>query len=309
MYKVIKIILRCISIYRDYLLQALIEIYFYYKSPYPLLVLLKKISLANRKIRITIFPKSKGRNPIEQAIIDLIIELKKLNPFWGAQRISDELKKIGYIVSKPTVLKYLEIYSLGPPPGKGLTWTEFISNHKFKVGIDFTSVISFLGHQLFIFVIINLDTRELMHINITLNPCRDWILQQFRNAFFDLSDYPSLCICDRDTIFSGWFKDTMKSYFGMKVKPIPIKSPTKNGITERFHLSLKREGLKNIAFLSLEQSRQACINYQKYYNEYRPHQGIKSNIPNSKNSFPKTKSDFYKKEHLNGRFTTLEPAF
>ena len=273
-------------------------------------MILKKISLANRKIRITLFPRTKGRNPLNQATIELIIELKKLNPSWGAQRISDELKKIGHIVSKPTVLKYLEIYGINtPPPHKGLTWSEFINNHKFKIGIDFTSVISFWGHQLFIFVIINLDTRELMHINITLSTSRDWILQQFRNAFFDLSDYPSLCICDRDTIFSGWFKDTMKSYFGMKVKPIPIKSPSKNGITERFHLSLKTEGLENIIFLNFKQSQRACINYQKYYNNYRPHQGIKNNIPTSKNIFPKTKGDFYKKEHLNGRFTTLELAF
>ena len=80
MIKRIKMIFECISIYQHYLLQALIEIYFYYKSPYPLLVLLNKISLANRKIRITIFPKSKGRNLIDQATIDLIIELKKLNP-------------------------------------------------------------------------------------------------------------------------------------------------------------------------------------------------------------------------------------
>ena len=231
MLRIMKILFECISIYSHYLLQAFIEIYFYYKSPYPLLVILKKISLANRKIRITLFPRTKGRNPLDQATIELIIELKKLNPSWGAQRISDELKKIGHIVSKPTVLKYLEIYGINtPPPNKGLTWSEFINNHKFKIGIDFTSVISILGHQLFIFVIINLDTRELIYINITANPYREWVLQQFRNAFFDLNKYPSLCICDRDSVFCHEFKEKMKIYYGTKVLHIPIRSPSENGL-------------------------------------------------------------------------------
>ncbi len=91
---------------------------------------------------MTIFPKSNGRPPFDEEIIKLIIKLKKLNPAWGAQRISDELMKIGYKVSKPTVLKYLEINGLNnPTPYKGLNWSEFLSNHKFKITIDFTSLI------------------------------------------------------------------------------------------------------------------------------------------------------------------------
>jgi len=311
----IKKLFQCISIYQHYLFQAFIEVYFYYKSPYPLILFMKKIALANRKIRTTIFPKNIGRKPLCQETIDFLIELKKLNPSWGAQRISDELKKIGYIVSKPTVLKYLEIYGFNiPPPNNGLTWTEFLGNHKFKIGrsvatVDFTSVIAFLGHQLFIFVIINLDTRELLYINITLNPCKKWVLQQFRNAFFNLDEYPSLCICDRDTIFSGWFKETMKSYYGMKVLKIPFKSPHKNGTTERFHLSLKTEGLKNVVILNLEQGRRVCIEFQNYYNSYRPHQGIESKIPSFAKILPINKVNFDKKEHLDGKITTFEPSF
>ena len=44
---------------------------------------------------------------------------------------------------------------------KGLTWTEFIESHKFKIGIDFTSLISLMGHQLYIFVMIDLDRKNL----------------------------------------------------------------------------------------------------------------------------------------------------
>ena len=86
---------------------------------------------------------------MDQETINLIIEMKKLNPTWGGQRISDELAKIGYKACADTVRKYLEIYGLhDPSPRQGLSWKEFIDNHKFKVSIDFTSLISLMGHQL-----------------------------------------------------------------------------------------------------------------------------------------------------------------
>jgi hypothetical protein len=59
-------------------------------------------------------------------MISLIVRLKELNPTWGAQKISHELRKVGYIVSKKTVLKYLEINGLNNPlPRKILSWNEF----------------------------------------------------------------------------------------------------------------------------------------------------------------------------------------
>ena len=129
---------------------------------------LKKIALANRKTRIIWANHSVGRKPLDQDTIDLILKLKKFNPTWGGQKISDELDKVGYRVCKKTVLKYLEIHGLNNPSlRRGLTWTAFIKNHKFKIGIDFTSLISLMGHQLYIFVMIDLDRRNLISINVT----------------------------------------------------------------------------------------------------------------------------------------------
>ncbi len=104
---------------------------------------MKKLALAHRKIRIIWAPKSRGRKPLDKETIDLILELKSLNPTWGAQKISDELGKIGYKVCKKTVLKYLEINGLNAPaPYKSLRWPEFLKNHKFKIGIHFNSYCS-----------------------------------------------------------------------------------------------------------------------------------------------------------------------
>ena len=52
---------------------------------------------------------------------------------------------------------------------------------------------------------------KLLFINVTCSPHFDWVAQQFKNAFFDLDDYPSLCICDRDQIFEGRFERMLKA--------------------------------------------------------------------------------------------------
>lgn len=304
-------ILKSIKTYLDYMGQIFIEIYLHYTSPYPLYIIFKKISLAHRKLRIIWAKPRIGRKPLDQQTVDLIIELKSLNPKWGALRISNELAKIGHKVCKKTVLKYLEINGLlTPAPRNGLTWKQFLGNHKFRVGIDFTSLITLGGHQAFIFVIINIDTRELVHVNVTFNPTSEWIKQQFRDAFFDLDQFPTLCISDRDQIFAGWFKEMMMDYFETKVIQTPYRSPWKNGITERFHLSIKNEVFDNVIPINLNQTRRLCLQYQKYYNEHRTHQGINGNLPSKANPIKSSSRVKFKRQaHLEGKFTTFESEY
>ncbi|MBU0924591.1 integrase core domain-containing protein [bacterium] len=302
------LIYKILVIHLSYLHSALREIYLYYESPYPLYILMKKFSLANRKIKVTLLSNNRGRPQLDQKIVELILELKKLNPTWGAQRIVDELKKIGRKVSKQTVLNYLEIYGLRtPPPHNGLTWNEFLSSHKFKIGIDFTSKISIWGDQIFIFVILNLDTREILHIAPTFNPCSIWIKQQFKNAFYDLDEYPTLCLCDRDQIFARWFTVMMKDFFDIKVVHTPIKTPELNGKVERCHRSIKEEGLVNVIPITIPQTLTACGLYKDYYNKYRPHQGIDGKIPLRSDDMSTTNLFFERKKHLAGRITTFGP--
>ena len=282
-----------------------------YISPIFIVIILKKFALANRKLRIICAPISPGRPPLDQKIVDLIIQLKELNPKWGALRISLELRKVRIQVSKPTVLKYLEINGLmSPPKPGGLTWSQFLANHKFKISIDFTCMITTLGHQVFIFSIINLDSRELIWINSTYRPDKFWITQQFKNAFFDLEQYPTLCICDRDQIFSNWFSSMMKDFFEINVKKTAFKSPWQNGTIERFNHSLKHEVFESVVPINLNQIQRVCNEYKIYYNENRTHQGINGNIPGVTHKINPNKTSYFDlKSHLNGLFSTFENSY
>ena len=255
--------------------------------------------------------RKRGRKPLSDELRSLIIELKTLNHSWGGQRISDELKKIGIFVSKRTVLKVLSEEGLNsPPPHRNLKWSEYFQNHNFIIGIDFTSVFSLWGKQFFVLVILDLKSRVLLHINATFHPNREWLVQQFKNAFLDIELEPTLCLADHDGIYGLWLKPYLKSHFGMALIQIPYRKPKYNGRVERFHRSLKQEALNDIVPISLAQLQKVCGDYKKYYNSHRCHQAINGQIPaNYRNGLTLTRMEFTKKKHLNGRITSLEPVF
>ena len=155
---------------------------------------------------------------------------------------------------------------------------------------------------------LDLDSRKLIFINVTYNPTAEWITQQFRNAFLDCHEYPTLCICDNDQIFHNWFSKMLNDYFDMVVKRTPFRSPHKNGRVERFHLSLKTESFFDVTPINLLHSIRICREYQNYYNNFRPHQGIDSQMPGQFDCQALVAADkFYRKRHLGGKITSFEP--
>jgi putative transposase len=66
-----------------------------------------------------------GRPCVSREIRELIRQMSKANPLWGAPRIHGELLKLGIEVSQATVAKYMS--RQGKPPSQ--TWRTFLGNH------------------------------------------------------------------------------------------------------------------------------------------------------------------------------------
>ena len=66
-----------------------------------------------------------GRPCVSRETRDLIRQMSKANPLWGAPRIHGELLKLGIEVSQATVAKYMS--RQGRPPSQ--TWRTFLENH------------------------------------------------------------------------------------------------------------------------------------------------------------------------------------
>lgn len=73
--------------------------------------------------------KSKARTPqprVPEAVIVLIRAMTLDNRLWGSKRIRDELRKLGYHLTKPTIAKYIRQVRPTPPPRtSGQTWAVF----------------------------------------------------------------------------------------------------------------------------------------------------------------------------------------
>ena len=65
-----------------------------------------------------------GRPSVDREIRDLIRQMNKANPLWGAPRIHGELLKLGIEVSQATVGKYM-VRRVGTPSP---TWRSFLRN-------------------------------------------------------------------------------------------------------------------------------------------------------------------------------------
>jgi len=97
------------------LLELFKDLWTYYVSAYPLMLIIGSYRRIMRRLKIIWLPKPKGRPPVHENVEDLILDMKRSNLQWGAQRISDELRLMGIQVSKKTVLKILRINGFMPP--------------------------------------------------------------------------------------------------------------------------------------------------------------------------------------------------
>ena len=136
-----------------------------------------------------------GRPQIDAELRALIRQMSIDNPLWGAPRIHGELLKLGIEVA--TVGKYM-VKRWGPPR---LGWRTFLRNHAPDIAAMDLFVVPTIGFSLlYAFVIVRLERRELVWINVTQNPTAEWIARQLTEAFpWDTA--PSYLIRDNDRIY------------------------------------------------------------------------------------------------------------
>ena len=94
------------------------------------------------------------------------------NPLWGAPRIHGELLKLGFQVAQSSVAKYMA--KRRGPRSQG--WYTFLRNHAPNIAAMDLFVVPTIGFNLlYAFVIIRLDRRDLVWINVTTNPTAECV--------------------------------------------------------------------------------------------------------------------------------------
>jgi transposase InsO family protein len=220
-----------------------------------------------------------GRPRIPVDLRKLIREMAAENPTWGEERIANELKlKLRIRVSPRTVGKYLRKDGPVRTPDPKQRWLTFLRNHaKVMVACDFFVVITATFRTLYVFVVIEMESRKILHQNVTAHPTAEWTLQQFREAL--PGDHPyRFLIHDRDSIFAAEVDQGLAN-LGVRVLRTPARAPKANSVCERLGGSLRRECLDFLLPLNERHLQRIIREWTTHYNRGRPHSALGPGLP------------------------------
>jgi hypothetical protein len=218
-----------------------------------------------------------GRSRIDSDLRVLIKKMSIENPIWGAPRIHGELLKLGFEVAQSSVAKYM--VKRRSPPSQG--WRTSLRNHAPDIAaMDLFVVPTISFSRFYALVIVRLDRRELVWINVTANPTAEWIARQITEAF-PWDEAPQYLIRDRDRTYGTVFTRRMRA-MGIRDKPIAPASPWQNGFAERLIGSARRDCVDHLIVISEAHLRRILRAYACYYNDIRTHWSLAKDAPVSR---------------------------
>jgi putative transposase len=199
------------------------------------------------------------------------------NPTWSRRRIASDFAKLGHVVRKDTVARDMPRRR---PPSRlpSQTWGTFIRNHLAgTLAIDFLTVPTATFSVLYVFFVLSLERRRVLHVNVTAHPYAAWAAQQMIEAVAP-DVVAERVIRDRDGIFGAMF-DKRLAGMGLKQLRISPRAPWQNGFAERFVGTIRRELLDHVIVVGERHLLRLVRDYVRFYNDDRPHMALDGDAP------------------------------
>jgi transposase InsO family protein len=151
-------------------------------------------------------------------------------------------------------------------------------NHAPDIAAMDLFVVPTIGFDLlYAFVIVRIDRRDLVWINVTANPTAEWVARQITEAF-PWDEAPRYLIRDRDRIFGSVVTRRLRS-MGIRDRPAAPASPWQNGLAEWLIGSIRRECLDHTVVFGEAHLRRMLRSYARYYNDIRRHRSLDKDAP------------------------------
>ena len=218
-----------------------------------------------------------GRPPVDPVIVELIVRMVRENPTWSRRRIASELAKLGHAVNKDTVARYMpRRRPRSRPPSQ--TWSTFVRNHlPGTLAIDFLTVPTAIFGVLYVFFVLSVERRRVLHVNVSAHPYAAWAAQQMIDAVGP-DVVAERVIRDRDGIFGAVFDKRLVG-MGLEQFRIAPRAPWQNGFAERFVGTIRRELLDHVIVLGERHLLRLVRDYVRFYNDDRPHMALDGDAP------------------------------
>jgi transposase InsO family protein len=172
-----------------------------------------------------------GRPAVSQEMQDLIRQMCRENPLWGAERIRETLLLLQYDPPcEDTVRKYM--VKPRNPKNKSTTWLPFLRNHlDVSWAMDFFTVTTLNFSTSDVFLILDQCRRKVVRFSMTSHPSMNWVIQQLREAM-PFGTQPKYLFRDNDRIYGLGVKAFLKSS-GIEEVRTAFRSPWQNPFVER----------------------------------------------------------------------------
>ena len=148
----------------------------------------------------------------------------------------------------------------GRTPDPKQRWMTFVRDHaQAIVAGDFFVVVTATFRVLYVFVVLEVGTRRIVHHKVTAHPTAEWTLQQFREALPGEHTY-RFVIRDRDRIYSKDLDEAVDA-MGVRVLRTPVRAPKENSYCERIVRTARRECLDFMIPLGVRHLRRILLEW------------------------------------------------